>query len=106
VELTLAEDSLDAIDEWLLWARDDEGDLGASISDEEEDVASLTSWSTANLTRAVKLSAAIWIFLIFGSLAVPALPGAAYTAATDVDLASFQLKACSRPPLPMMRIFM
>jgi len=41
-----------------------------------------------------------------GSCAVPALPGATNTLSTRGDCASFHASACSRPPLPMTRIFM
>src|SRR2546421_628705 len=40
------------------------------------------------------------------SRAVPALPGAQKTCSARGDCASFQTRACSRPPLPMTSIFM
>jgi len=39
------------------------------------------------------------------SCAVPALPGATITSRTRGDCASFQAKACSRPPLPITSTF-
>src|SRR5512135_330538 len=40
------------------------------------------------------------------SRAVPALPGATNTLVERGERASFQARACSRPPLPITRIFM
>ncbi len=42
---------------------------------------------------------------VFGSPAVPALPGAHSTSLTFGDCASFHASACSRPPLPMSKTF-
>src|SRR5690606_30827090 len=40
------------------------------------------------------------------STAVPALPGATKTFSTRLSCATFQARACSRPPLPMISTFM
>src|ERR1041384_4018102 len=42
----------------------------------------------------------------FGSVAVPALPGATSTSVTRAACAHFQASACSRPPEPTIRTFM
>jgi len=63
--LTLSEDGLDAIDEWLFGTRDDEGDLGEGET-RSRSVSELTSLSTANLTSAAKSWAPMGTFLIFG----------------------------------------
>ena len=60
----------------------------------------------ANSTRPATSSAAISTLRTPFSFAVPALPGATMTSATRGDCATFHANACSRPPEPMMRIFM
>ncbi|MCY1534913.1 hypothetical protein D9M68_702970 [compost metagenome] len=45
-------------------------------------------------------------FSHLASVAVPALPGATKTFSTRGSWATFQARACSRPPLPMMSTFM
>ena len=57
----------------------------------------------ANCTSAA-LSTCVML-AVFGSFAVPALPGATNTALTLFDCASFHAKACSRPPDPMTNTF-
>jgi hypothetical protein len=44
-------------------------------------------------------------FSHLASVAVPALPGATKTFATRESCATFQARACSRPPLPMIKTF-
>ena len=61
------------------------------------------SW--ANFTKAGISVAEIFTFSTFCSNAVPALPGATKTLSANGDCAAFQAKACSRPPFPMMRMF-
>src|SRR5882672_2298849 len=51
-------------------------------------------------------SAAIGTLTVFGSSAVPALPGATKIALTRGAAATFQANACSRPPPPMISTFM
>ena len=45
----------------------------------------------------------ISMFLVFSSLSVPALPGATKIDFTCFDCESFQVNACSLPPLPTTR---
>ena len=45
----------------------------------------------------------ILMFLVFSSLSVPALPGATKIDFTCFDCESFQVNACSLPPLPTIR---
>src|SRR5688572_2776513 len=58
--------------------------------------------SATSLSTSVAATAAL---RHFGSSAVPALPGATITSVTRGDCASFQARACSRPPPPMTRTF-
>src|SRR5262245_13135619 len=57
----------------------------------------------ANCRSAAMSSAAMSTLVTRGSSAVPALPGATYTALTCEACATFHASACSRPPDPMMR---
>src|ERR1700680_155143 len=60
----------------------------------------------ANASKAPIASAGMSIFETLGSSAVPAFPGATNTRETRGDCAHFHASACSRPPPPMIRIFM
>lgn len=44
------------------------------------------------------------MLVVFDSSEVPPFPGQTKILSTSVDWESFQARACSRPPLPMMRI--
>ena len=62
-----------------------------------------TRFSFAKRTSAGKSLTEIATFSV--SWAVPALPGAQKIRSTPDDCSNFQASACSRPPLPMTRIF-
>src|SRR5690606_29787583 len=59
----------------------------------------------ASSSSAPTSSAATARLRVFGSLAVPALPGATSTSLTSGDCAAFHARACSRPPPPMIKTF-
>src|SRR5918992_917412 len=64
------------------------------------------SWMFCFFAKA--MSSATWVNGRFSrppSVAVPPLPGATYTFCTRGPWASFQARACSRPPDPITRIF-
>src|SRR5690606_1447170 len=61
--------------------------------------------ASASSTSASTSVAATATFRVFGSRAVPALPGATRTSRTSGDCAAFHAIACSRPPPPMIRTF-
>ena len=63
-------------------------------------------FSLAKFINLVMLVGSISMFLVFDSAAVPALPLATKTWVTLFESAAFQHRACSRPPLPTIRIFM
>src|SRR5450631_2810680 len=69
-------------------------------------MVSAMSSRAANSSKASISSAAMSTLLDFGSIAVPALPGATNTCRTRGDAAHFQVSACSRPPPPTINIFM
>src|SRR5882757_2607744 len=68
-------------------------------------MVSAMSSRCANSSRASMSSAAISTLLVFGSSAVPALPGATNTWPTFADCAHFHARACSRPPPPTINTF-
>ena len=59
----------------------------------------------ANSTNAGMSVAEIATFSTPFSCAVPAFPGATKTLSTRGDWRTFHAKACSRPPLPIIKIF-
>src|SRR5690554_6226461 len=59
--------------------------------------AKSASWSMAKTSMAT--------FSHLASVALPALPGAIKTFSTRGSCATFHAKACSRPPLPIIKIF-
>ena len=61
-----------------------------------------TRFSFANLTSAIKSLTGIATFSAISP--VPAFPGAQKIRSTCGDCRSFQVSACSRPPLPITRI--
>ncbi len=63
-----------------------------------------TRFSFAKAISRGKSSCGMGTFV--ASAAVPALPGATNTSSTRLDCASFQARACSRPPPPTTRTFM
>ncbi|CAI8927047.1 hypothetical protein EMIT0P218_40030 [Pseudomonas sp. IT-P218] len=60
------------------------------------------SAKSASCSRA---STSMATFSHLASMAVPALPGATNTFCTRGSWATFQARACSRPPLPMIKTF-
>ena len=62
-----------------------------------------TLFSWANLTRAGK--SVVWMSTFSPSRSEPALPGATKTRSARGLWAIFQARACSRPPLPTIRMF-
>src|SRR5690554_4011916 len=64
-----------------------------------------TPSSRAKASRPSRSSTPISTLASPGSRAVPALPGATKTCATRGDWATFQARACSRPPPPMISTF-
>src|SRR5688572_15216015 len=66
-------------------------------------IVSATPSFCASATRPGMSLAATGTFRHLASAAVPALPGATSTSVTRGDCASFQARACSRPPPPMTR---
>src|ERR1700683_338172 len=64
-----------------------------------------TRSAVASRSSASMSSAATLTLRTFGSLAVPALPGATSTYETRAAAAHFQARACSRPPPPTIRTF-
>ena len=61
-----------------------------------------SSWANFNKSGTLLIGT----FTMSGLSAVPALPGATKMRLTALFCATFQAKACSRPPPPMTRIFM
>src|SRR5690554_5151406 len=68
-------------------------------------MVSATSWVAAKSARASRSIASMDTFSRPGSRAVPALPGATKTRSASGERAAFQARACSRPPLPIIRMF-
>src|SRR5690606_38591638 len=60
---------------------------------------------SAKSASASMSSTSMATFSHFASVAVPALPGATKTFSTRLSCATFQARACSRPPLPMINTF-
>src|SRR5688572_8019397 len=69
-------------------------------------MVSPTCSALARATRPAMSSAATSTLRTRGSVAVPPFPGATSTSETRGDCTHFQARACSRPPLPTIRIFM
>src|SRR5687767_13647488 len=67
-------------------------------------IVSPTCSRFASATSPATSSAATSTLRTRGSVAVPPLPGATSTSETLEDCATFQASACSRPPLPTIRI--
>ncbi len=68
----------------------------------------MVNWTffAAKSASCSRASTSMATFSHLASVAVPALPGATKTFATRGSWATFQARACSRPPLPMMSTFM
>ena len=65
---------------------------------------SSTAWARATATTAGPSSGSTGTQRTRGSVAIPALPGATMTSLTPGSAASFQARACSRPPPPTTRM--
>ena len=68
-------------------------------------IVSSTSLPFAKDTRPAMSLTSIATFSSFGSVAVPALPGATKTVETSEDCAALYASACSRPPPPITSTF-